>query len=311
MTPPTPSDRAAASWPPADLEERLRAFLAEDLGRGDVTAAAIVPADATATARLAVKAAGVVCGADLVERVVRLLDPGATAEELLADRTVVRPGSVVAVVRGRARALLAAERTLLNLVQRMSGVATLTSRYVGAVAGTRARIVDTRKTTPGLRSLERQAVRDGGGRNHRRSLSDAIMAKDNHLAVLTAGGGDLATALREARERMPHTAHLEVEVDRLDQLDAVLAGGVDTIMLDNFSLDDLRAGVDRIGGRAVVEASGGVSLDSVAAIAATGVDVISVGALTHSARALDLGLDVVIAAVKPSGLAARGSGAAP
>jgi nicotinate-nucleotide pyrophosphorylase (carboxylating) len=206
---------------------------------------------------------------------------------------------VLARVHGPARGILTAERVGLNLVQRMSGVATLTARYVAEVAGTGARIVDTRKTTPGLRSLERQAVRDGGGRNHRRSLSDAIMAKDNHLAVLTAGGRDLATALREARERMPHTAHLEVEVDRLDQLDAVLAGGADTIMLDNFSLDDLRAGVQRIAGRAVVEASGGVSLDTVAAIAATGVDVISVGALTHSARALDLGLDVVIA-VEPS-----------
>jgi nicotinate-nucleotide pyrophosphorylase (carboxylating) len=137
-------------------------------------------------------------------------------------------------------------------------------------------------------------VRDGGGRNHRRSLSDAVMAKDNHLAVLTAGGADLATALREARERMPHTAHLEVEVDRIDQIAPVLAGGADTVMLDNFTVDELRAGVELIAGRAIVEASGGVNLDTVAAIAATGVDVISVGALTHSARALDLGLDVVI-----------------
>ncbi|RXZ40573.1 carboxylating nicotinate-nucleotide diphosphorylase, partial [Agromyces binzhouensis] len=190
--------------------------------------------------------------------------------------------------------ILRAERVALNLVQRMSGVATLTARYVDAVAGTRARIVDTRKTTPGLRSLERQAVRDGGGRNHRRSLSDAIMAKDNHLAVLTAGGADLAEALRAARERMPHTAHLEVEVDRVEQIPAVLEGGADTIMLDNFDLDALREGVALIDGRAIVEASGGVNLDTVAGIAATGVDVISVGALTHSARALDLGLDVVI-----------------
>ncbi|HEU4466153.1 MAG TPA: carboxylating nicotinate-nucleotide diphosphorylase, partial [Agromyces sp.] len=205
-------------------------------------------------------------------------------------------GDVLARVQGPARGILRAERVALNLVQRMSGVATLTARHVDAVAGTRARIVDTRKTTPGLRSLERQAVRDGGGRNHRRSLSDAIMAKDNHLAVLTAGGADLATALREARERMPHTAHLEVEVDRVDQIAPVLAGGADTVMLDNFTVDELRVGVELIAGRAIVEASGGVNLDTVAAIAATGVDVISVGALTHSARALDLGLDVVIEA---------------
>ena len=181
----------------------------------------------------------------------------------------------------------------------MSGIATLTAAYVAAAASTHARIVDTRKTTPGLRSLERQAVRDGGGRNHRRSLSDAVMAKDNHLAVLTAGGRDLATALLAARERMPHTTHLEVEVDRLDQVEAVLAGGADTVMLDNFGIDDLRRGVELIGGRAVVEASGGVNLDTVAAIAATGVDVISVGALTHSVRSLDLGLDVVVEAGHP------------
>jgi nicotinate-nucleotide pyrophosphorylase (carboxylating) len=171
----------------------------------------------------------------------------------------------------------------------------LTAKYVEAVAGTNARIVDTRKTTPGLRAFERHAVVSGGGRNHRFSLSDAVMAKDNHLAILTAGGKDLTTELRRVKNELPHTMKLEVEVDRLDQIPAVLAAGVDIIMLDNFNLDDLRAGVALIAGKAVVEASGGVNLDTVAAIAATGVDVISVGALTHSARALDLGLDVQIA----------------
>jgi nicotinate-nucleotide pyrophosphorylase (carboxylating) len=176
----------------------------------------------------------------------------------------------------------------------MSGIATLTAQYVALVAGTKARIVDTRKTTPGLRAFERHAVLSGGGRNHRFSLSDAVMAKDNHLAVLTEGGKDLTTELARVKRELPHTTHLEVEVDRIEQIAPVLAAGVDTIMLDNFNTDDLRAGVALIAGRAVVEASGGVNLNTVAAIAATGVDVISVGALTHSARALDLGLDVQI-----------------
>jgi nicotinate-nucleotide pyrophosphorylase (carboxylating) len=212
----------------------------------------------------------------------------------LEDGDTFVTGQELGVVTGSARSILTAERIGLNFVQRMSGIATLTAKYVEAVAGTAARIVDTRKTTPGLRAFERHAVVSGGGRNHRFSLSDAVMAKDNHLAILTAGGKDLTTELRRVKNELPHTMKLEVEVDRLDQIPAVLAAGVDIIMLDNFNLDDLRAGVALIAGKAVVEASGGVNLDTVAAIAATGVDVISVGALTHSARALDLGLDVQI-----------------
>ena len=277
-----------------EIERVVTMALDEDAPWGDLTGETLIPEQATATAELVAREAGVFSGARVVEAAFRLVDPRIAVEVLVADGGRFAAGDVLARVQGPARGILRAERVALNLVQRMSGVATLTSRYVDAVAGTGARIVDTRKTTPGLRSLERQAVRDGGGRNHRRSLSDAVLAKDNHLAVLTADGADLATALREARERMPHTAHLEVEVDRVEQIAPVLAGGADTIMLDNFGLDDLRAGVRLIGGRAIVEASGGVNLETVAAIAATGVDVISVGALTHSARALDLGLDVVV-----------------
>jgi nicotinate-nucleotide pyrophosphorylase (carboxylating) len=284
-----------------EIERIVGAALDEDAPWGDLTSETLIPAAATATAELVAREPGVLSGIEVFSAAFRLVDPRIEVERLGDDGEHFTAGEVLARVQGPARGILTAERVALNLVQRMSGVATLTARYVAAIAGSRARIVDTRKTTPGLRSLERQAVRDGGGRNHRRSLSDAIMAKDNHLAVLTAGGHDLAEALRAARERMPHTAHLEVEVDRLDQIDAVLAGGADTIMLDNFGLDELRAGVARIAGGAVVEASGGVSLDTVAAIAATGVDVISVGALTHSARALDLGLDVVIDAAPPGG----------
>jgi nicotinate-nucleotide pyrophosphorylase (carboxylating) len=177
-------------------------------------------------------------------------------------------------------------------MQRLGGTATLTRALVDVVAGTRARVVDTRKTTPGLRVLERAAVRDGGGHNHRFSLSDAVLAKDNHLAVLLAGGRDLTEVLREARSRLSHTTHFEVEVDRIDQIEPVIAAGVDTIMLDNFTPAELREGVAIVAGRALVEASGNVNLDTIREIAETGVDIISVGALTHSVRAHDLGLDV-------------------
>jgi len=277
-----------------EIDRIVGAALDEDSPWGDLTAETLIPADATAVADLVAREAGVLSGVDVFAAAFRLVDDRIVVTPAAGDGDRFDAGDALARVTGPARGILRAERVALNLIQRMSGIATLTARYVAAVEGTPARIVDTRKTTPGLRSLERQAVRDGGGRNHRRSLSDAVMAKDNHLAVLTAGGVDLASALRAARERLPHTVHLEVEVDRLDQLDAVLAGGADTIMLDNFTLEDLRTGVARIDGRAVVEASGGVSLDTVGAIAATGVDVISVGALTHSVRSLDLGLDVVI-----------------
>jgi nicotinate-nucleotide pyrophosphorylase (carboxylating) len=190
--------------------------------------------------------------------------------------------------------VLTGERIGLNFAQRMSGIATLTAEYVELIAGTKAVIADTRKTTPGLRAFERHAVVCGGGRNHRFSLSDAVMAKDNHLAVLTAGGKDLTTELARVRAELPHTMKLEVEVDRLDQIEPVLAAGIDIIMLDNFSLADLITGVTQVAGRAIVEASGGVNRETVRAIAETGVDVISIGALTHSARALDLGLDVTV-----------------
>ncbi len=296
-----------------EIDRIVGAALDEDAPWGDLTSETLIPSAATATAELVAREPGVLSGIEVFAAAFRLVDERLEVERIAADGDRFAAGDVLGRVQGSARGILRAERVALNLLQRMSGVATLTARYVGAVAGTGARIVDTRKTTPGLRSLERQAVRDGGGRNHRRSLSDAVMAKDNHLALLTAGGTDLTTALRAARERMPHTAHLEVEVDRLDQIDAVLAGGADSIMLDNFSLEDLRTGVARIAGRAVVEASGGVSLDTVGAIAATGVDVISVGALTHSARALDLGLDVVIEAAidEPDAAAATTPQSAP
>jgi nicotinate-nucleotide pyrophosphorylase (carboxylating) len=278
------------------IDDIIRRALDEDAPWGDVTSEVFLPADARATAALVARERGVFSGAAVFARVFELVDPGTRVELLVGDGDPFDLGEVLARVDGSARAVLRAERIALNLTQRMSGIATLTARFVEAAAGTRARIVDTRKTTPGLRVLERQAVRDGGGHNHRFSLSDAVLAKDNHLAILAAAGVTVGDAIRAARAQLGHTTHLEVEVDRLDQIEPVVEAGVDTIMLDNFTPDELRQGVAIVAGRALVEASGGVSLDTVAEIAATGVDVISVGALTHSPRALDLGLDVEVRA---------------
>ncbi|MGM7697491.1 carboxylating nicotinate-nucleotide diphosphorylase [Microbacterium sp. A84] len=278
----------------ATLTRVVGAALEEDAPWGDLTSSTLLPTDATATADLAAREQGVFSGGDVFAAAFTLTDPTIRVDVHVGEGDTFAPGDVLASVSGSARSILTAERVALNFTQRMSGIATLTAQYVQAVEGTGVRIADTRKTTPGLRAFERQAVVSGGGSNHRHSLSDAVMAKDNHLAVLQRSGADLATALREALSRLPHTTHVVVEVDRLDQIDAVLDGGAHTVLLDNFSLDDLRAGVALIGERATVEASGGVNLDTVRAIAETGVDVISVGALTHSARALDLGLDVRI-----------------
>ncbi|WIA99208.1 carboxylating nicotinate-nucleotide diphosphorylase [Curtobacterium sp. MCBA15_012] len=282
--------------PPHVLRRVIDTALEEDAPWGDVTSETLIPADATATATLAAREPGVFAGGLVFAAVVRAVDPTVETVLHVPDGAPFAAGDVLATVSGSARAVLRAERVGLNLAQRMSGIATATAAYVQAVAGTRARVTDTRKTTPGLRALERYAVRCGGGHNHRSSLSDAVLAKDNHLAVLTAQGTSIGDAVAGARRRLGHTVHVEVEVDRLDQVEPVVAAGVDTIMLDNFTPEQLVEGVRIVAGRALVEASGGVSLTTVAAIAATGVDVVSVGALTHSARALDLGLDVVVTA---------------
>jgi nicotinate-nucleotide pyrophosphorylase (carboxylating) len=279
---------------PALVDEVVIAALREDAPWGDVTSQYLIPADATAVATFTAREPGVFAGAGAFEAAFRLTDPRIAVEWRVVEGARFTAGESLASVRGPARGILTGERVALNFTQRMSGIATLTAEFVELISGTDAVIADTRKTTPGLRAFERHAVVCGGGRNHRFSLSDAVMAKDNHLAVLTAGGKNLTSELARVRAQLPHTMKLEVEVDRLDQIDPVVAGGVDIIMLDNFSLGDLRAGVELIAGRAVIEASGGVNRETVRAIAETGVDVISIGALTHSARALDLGLDVVI-----------------
>ena len=283
--------------PPAPVREILERAFDEDAPGGDITSQLLIPADARATAVLNARVPGVLSGATVFRDAMQLVDPNTQVELLVADGKAFDAGTHLARVSGTARSVLMAERVALNLVQRMSAIATKTAEYVALAEGTRARITDTRKTTPGLRILERFAVRCGGGANHRYSLSDAVLAKDNHLAVMT--GGDPATLtelLLAAKAQLGHTTHFEVEVDRMDQIEPVLAAGVDTIMLDNFTVPELKDGVALVAGRARVEASGNVNLGTVGAIAATGVDVISVGALTHTVAALDLGLDVELTA---------------
>ncbi|MFE4542010.1 carboxylating nicotinate-nucleotide diphosphorylase [Arthrobacter sp. NPDC056727] len=279
--------------PAAPVREILERAFAEDAPSGDITSQLLIPAEARATAVLNARVPGVFSGGSVFRDAMLMVDPDTQVELLVADGEAFAAGTKLARVTGRARSVLLAERVGLNLAQRMSAIATKTAEFVALAAGTKARITDTRKTTPGLRVLERYAVRCGGGANHRYSLSDAVLAKDNHLAVMTGGDPARLTALLAgAKAQLGHTTHFEVEVDSADQIEPVLAAGVDTIMLDNFSLEELRAGVRQVAGRAVVEASGNVNLRTVADIAAAGVDVISVGALTHSVTALDLGLDV-------------------
>ncbi len=279
-----------APLPDLLIDPVVRAALTEDLGRaGDVTAAALLPAGERLSVVFAARGAGRVAGLDCARLAIAALDPSARFGIAIPDGADCQPGDVLARAEGDARAILTAERTALNLVSRLCGVATLTRAYVAAVAHTRARIVCTRKTTPGLRALEKYAVRCGGGVNHRFGLDDAILIKDNHIAAC----GGVAPALERALAARAHLMKVEIEVDTLAQLDEALPYLPDVILLDNFALDDLAEAVRRVDGRVALEASGGVTLSTVAAIAETGVDAISVGALTHSAPILDVGLDAV------------------
>jgi nicotinate-nucleotide pyrophosphorylase (carboxylating) len=274
--------------PTASLDGVIDRALAEDAGRGDPTTEALVPADLKAVGDVVVREPGIVCGLDIAREVVERLDPDAVMEVLVADGEEVRDApATVARIQGSARAILTAERTALNLMQRLSGIATATHTYVAAVQGTGAEILDTRKTAPGLRRLDKLAVACGGGTNHRGDLAAAVLIKDNHIAV--AGG--VAKAVRAARAAAPGL-HIQAEADTLDQLDAAIAAGADSVLLDNMTVAGLRAAVARAAGRVRLEASGGITLDTVRAIAETGVDAISIGALTHSVRALDISLEV-------------------
>ena len=278
-----------APLPDLLLRPLVDAALAEDLGSaGDLTTNACIDPAARLTGVFAARQEGRVAGLDWVRLAVLALDPGARIGALAADGQDAAAGAALMRVEANAIALLGAERTALNMLGRLSGVATLTRAYVRAVAGTGAVITDTRKTTPMLRALEKYAVRCGGGVNHRFGLGEAILIKDNHVAAC----GGVGEAVRKTRAGAGHLVKVEVEIDRLDQLEEALAAGPDVVMLDNFALADMRAAVAQTAGRVVLEASGGVNLSTVRAIAGTGVQVISVGALTHSAPALDVGLDV-------------------
>jgi nicotinate-nucleotide pyrophosphorylase (carboxylating) len=281
------------------VHSAVAAALAEDLSlAGDITTDAIVAPEARAVAVFATRAPGVIAGLQVAEAAFRLLDPQANFEIMIADGEQAPANTVVARVSGRARALLTGERVALNFLARMSGIATATRHYVNAIAGCRAHIIDTRKTTPGLRAFEKYAVRAGGGMNHRVGLFDAVLIKDNHIVV--AGG--VGPAIAAARARVGHMVKIEVEVDTLAQLGEALAHRVDAVLLDNMSPEQLKEAVRMVAGRAITEASGGVTLHTVRAIAESGVDLISVGALTHSAPVLDLGLDLESAApARPTG----------
>jgi nicotinate-nucleotide pyrophosphorylase (carboxylating) len=274
---------------PVLYEDLVRRALLEDLGRaGDVTTDAVVPADRTARGVIVARAAGRIAGLEPALLAFRLLDPGCRADARLRDGADAPAGAPVARLESTARALLAAERTALNLLGHLSGIATATRDVVARLQGLETRVAGTRKTTPGLRALEKHAVRAGGGSSHRYGLDDAVLIKDNHVAL--AGG--IAEAVRRARASVGHVVKVEVEVDTLGQLDEALAAGAEAVLLDNMDLPTLREAVSRARGRAVTEASGGIRPENVRAVAETGVDLVSLGWLTHSAPALDVALDV-------------------
>ena len=280
------------TYPPLhQVRAIIQRALDEDIGAGDVTTDNAVPADQRSRAVLLAKQDGVLCGGRVFAETLALVDAAVAVDLLMPDGAAIATGDVVARIEGPTRALLTGERTALNFVQRMSGIATATAAFVARLHGLPTRLVDTRKTTPGLRVLEKYAVRVGGGHNHRFNLADAVLLKDNHLAALRSRGLDLASAIRAVKQRVPHTMRVEVEATSLDQIDDALAGGADIVLLDNMKPEEMRAAVGRIAGRAVTECSGTVTLETVRERAETGVDLISSGALTHSAKALDLSLE--------------------
>ena len=269
-----------------EIERIIRTALEEDIGLGDITTEVTVKQETVARAELVAKEDFTLAGLDVAAEVFKVLDPEVSFEKISTDGRTVAKGEVIAWLRGRASVLLQGERVALNLLQRMSGIASLTAEYVAEVAGTNATIVDTRKTVPGLRALDKYAVRMGGGRNHRIGLFDGVLIKENHIAA--AGG--IGAAIERAKQQLPHTLKIEIETCDLDEVAEALQSGADIIMLDNMTLDEMRQGVELIAGRALVEASGGVNLERVRDIAETGVDIISVGALTHSVRATDISM---------------------
>ena len=266
--------------------------LEEDIGHGDITSEALIPPDLTGKAELLVKEEGILAGIDMAERVFHRIDPTVVTEVFIQDGTTIQPGDIAASITGSVISILKAERVVLNFIQRLSGIASLTARYVAETAGLHARITDTRKTTPGLRVLEKYAVCMGGGHNHRFHLGDAVLIKDNHIAALRAMGMNLKDIVEKARQNVPRGITIEVEVTNTKEALEALKAGADIIMLDNMTPNEMRQAVNMVSGQAKLEASGGITLDNVHQVAMTGVDIISVGALTHSFKALDISLEL-------------------
>jgi nicotinate-nucleotide pyrophosphorylase (carboxylating) len=274
------------------IEEIIDRALAEDLGKGDVTTEALIPGDQQGTGFIVAKKEGILAGTGAAKQVFHRVDPELKVEILLEDGARVKPGSKVAKVSGSIASILNAERVALNFLQRLSGIASETNRYVAAVKGLPVRIMDTRKTTPGLRSLEKYAVRVGGGENHRMNLGDGILIKDNHLVALRSQGLNIKQIIDKARQNAPQRLPVEVEVGSVSEALEAVEAGADIVMLDNMNLEDMRKAAKSVHGRALIEASGGITLDNVRAVAESGVDFISIGALTHSATALDISLEL-------------------
>ena len=278
--------------PPGVLQAVIDRALEEDLGDGDVTTSALVSGDLSGEARIVAHESGVLAGLPVAMAVFHRVDPSLAAVAMVSDGNRVEDGDCAGTVAGKLASILMAERTALNFLQRMSGIASVTSRYVDAVSGTKAEILDTRKTAPGLRVVDKYAVAAGGGRNHRLNLGDGVLIKDNHIAALRAVGAGTAKIIQIARENSPHGMKIEIEVESVEEARAAIEGGADIVMLDNMSLEEISEAARFAKGQCLTEVSGGVTLERVPEIAATGVDLISVGALTHSVKALDIGLDI-------------------
>ena len=276
-----------------EIEAIIDRALAEDLSTGDPTTEALIPSELQGRGELLAKAVGVLAGIDVALAVFNRVDRSVETKALLQDGSTLQAGDVVATVEGRLFSILKAERTALNFLQRLSGISTETNKYVQAVARYRTRIIDTRKTTPGLRTLEKYAIRVGGGFNHRRNLGDGVLIKDNHIQALQNEGLDLGEIIAKARNKASHTLKVEVEVEDLEQVKEALEAGTDILMLDNMGLREMSEAVELARGKAVTEASGGINWDTLCSVAATGVDLISVGALTHSVKSLDISLDLL------------------
>jgi nicotinate-nucleotide pyrophosphorylase (carboxylating) len=274
------------------IDEIIDRALAEDLGKGDVTTEALIPGRRRGTGLIVAKREGILAGINVAKQVFQRVDPELKVEVLLEDGARVKPGSEVARLSGSVASILKAERVALNFLQRLSGIASQTNRYVEAVRGLPVRIMDTRKTTPGLRALEKHAVKVGGGENHRMGLGDGVLIKDNHLAVLGSQGLSIREIVAEAKQNAPQGLSIEVEVESVSQALEAVEAGADIVMLDNMSPEDMGKAVKSIRGRALIEASGGITLDNIRAVAETGVDFVSVGALTHSVSALDISLEL-------------------